>query len=83
MIGAGPSLAQSSHTGPTREEIRSLLDRGIPRLPADNLVPSVSIVHVEASNVVFAGAYGFQDPDVTAAIRTLFLGSIILSQSGN
>ena len=53
-------------------EIRSLLDRDVPRLLNDNGVPSVSIAQIEAGKLVFAAAYGSQSPGVPATTTTLY-----------
>jgi CubicO group peptidase (beta-lactamase class C family) len=69
----GVGAANSAHTDARRaQQIRSLFDRDIRRLLADNSVPSVSIAHIEEGKTVFIGAYGFQAPGVPATNRTLY-----------
>jgi CubicO group peptidase (beta-lactamase class C family) len=69
----GVGAVNSAHTDARRaQQIRSLCDREIPRLLAEDSVPSVSIAHIEAGKVVFIGAYGSQAPGVPATTRTLY-----------
>ena len=62
----------ASMDGQRAQQIRVVLDRDIPRLLADNSVPSVSLVHIEAGKVVFTGAYGEQASGVVATTKTLY-----------
>ena len=65
--------ANSTRTDAKRaQQIRSLLERDIPRLLAANSVPSVSIAHIEAGKVVFTGAYGSRAPGTIATTKTLY-----------
>jgi len=65
--------ANSAHADAKRaSQIRSLLDRDVPRLLAGNSVPSVSIAHIEAGKVVFTGAYGSRAPGIIATTKTLY-----------
>lgn len=73
VTSACVSTAHRSQAVAGREqEIRSLLDRDVPRVLTDNGVPSVSIAHIEAGRVVFAAAYGSQSPGVPATTKTLY-----------
>jgi CubicO group peptidase (beta-lactamase class C family) len=58
---------------PSREQqIRSLFERYMPRLLTENAVPGISVAHIEAGKIVYAGAYGMQAPGVMATTRTLY-----------
>jgi CubicO group peptidase (beta-lactamase class C family) len=75
MLGIAVGLLTTSAyaSAADREaEIRSVLDRDVPGLLADNGIPSVSIAHIEAGKIVFAAAYGSQSPGVPATTRTLY-----------
>ncbi|MFC4528980.1 beta-lactamase family protein [Dyella halodurans] len=52
--------------------LHALLDSQVPKLLADNGVPSVSIAHIENGQLVFVAAYGSQSPGVPATEATLY-----------
>ncbi|MFC5437538.1 serine hydrolase domain-containing protein [Rhodanobacter umsongensis] len=52
--------------------IQSRLDDAVPRLLAEQRVPSVAIAHIENGKIVLAVAYGSQSPGVPATTRTLY-----------
>ncbi|WP_266180509.1 serine hydrolase domain-containing protein [Dyella humicola] len=62
---------ETTDTGRTKA-LHALLDRQMPKLLADNGVPSVSIAHIEHGKVVFVAAYGSQSPGVPATEATLY-----------
>jgi CubicO group peptidase (beta-lactamase class C family) len=52
--------------------IRASLDRDVPRLLAENHVPSVSIARIESGRLIFTAAYGEQSHGVPATTKTLY-----------
>ncbi|HEY2622707.1 MAG TPA: serine hydrolase domain-containing protein [Dyella sp.] len=52
--------------------LHTLFDSQMPKLLADNGVPSVSIAHIENGKLVFVAAYGSQSPGVPATDATLY-----------
>jgi CubicO group peptidase (beta-lactamase class C family) len=61
-----------SATASREQQIHSLFERDMPRLLAENAVPSISIAHIEADKIVFIGAYGMQASGVMATTKTLY-----------
>jgi CubicO group peptidase (beta-lactamase class C family) len=73
VTSVGVSDAEPAHlSARSTQQIHALFSLEIPRLLAENSIPSVSIAHIEEGKVVFIGAYGSQAPGVPATIRTLY-----------
>jgi CubicO group peptidase (beta-lactamase class C family) len=73
IVMAGAVCVLLTNAGLRAEQpIRSLFERDMPRLLAENTIPSISIAHIEAGKIVFTGAYGMQAPGVAATTKTLY-----------
>jgi CubicO group peptidase (beta-lactamase class C family) len=52
--------------------LQARADAKIPQLLAEQKLPSVSLAHIEAGQIVFSAAYGLQAPGIRATTKTLY-----------
>jgi CubicO group peptidase (beta-lactamase class C family) len=73
VLGACVSTGQTTSGDSARAKaLRAQLDSQMPRLLAENGVPSASIAHIENGKLIFVAAYGSQSPGVPATDATLY-----------
>ena len=68
---ASAGKKEATDTGRTKA-LHAVLASQVPKLLADNGVPSVSIAHIEHGKLLFVAAYGSQSPGVPATEATLY-----------
>jgi CubicO group peptidase (beta-lactamase class C family) len=72
IAACGATPERPSAVAMREHVIRLRADQEIPRLLSDYNVSSVSIGHIEAGQVAFTHAYGFQAPGIRATDKTLY-----------